>query len=61
MNERDELKRLAERITRAVCDVRLGNAPTRREIDRLQTLRRKLSVDYDAINGVWEPWNEETE
>ena len=61
MNDRDELQRLAERIAHGVWDVRLGDAPTRYEIDRLQALRRKLAVDYDAVNRIWKPWHEEVE
>ena len=59
MTDRAELQRLAERIARSVWDVRLGDAPTRWEIDRLQALRRQLAVEYDAVNRVWKPWNEE--
>ena len=59
MNDRAELQRLAERIARSVWDVRLGDAPTRWEIDRLQALRRKLHLDYDAVNRAWKPLTEE--
>ena len=59
MTDRAELQRLAERIAHGVWAVRLGDAPTRWEIDRLQALRRKLAVDYDAVNRTWKPWTEE--
>lgn len=50
---RAELQRRSEKITRQVCDIRLGDAPTRSEVERLDQLRAMLLCDWDAINPRW--------
>ena len=50
--ELHELKVLAIRVTKAVCDV--NGTITRPEVERLDYLRNKHGKDYDAINCVWE-------
>ena len=49
--ELEELKTLAIRITRAVCDIH--GTITKQEIDRLDFLTDKYGKDYDAVNCVW--------
>ena len=49
--ELEELKAIAIRITRAVCDV--NGTITKQEINRLDFLTDKYGKDYDAVNCVW--------
>ena len=55
MTEKQELKSLSIIVTQAVCDIFAWCS--KEETNRLNYLRNKLGIDYDAVNQVWTEYN----